>query len=455
MSATGLVPLIRYRDTGAAVDWLERAFGLEPVNIVREDNGTIAYAELSSGRGLVMVGPVGDSSLDALLRQPDEVGGLGTQACYVAVDDVAAHYARAVEAGAEIVLAFGDGDGDDRAYAARDPEGHIWSFGVYSPWRGQGAVNAANDNPSRDATARSVRPQRLQSVLAGLVALLAVMTSAGVFLMEPSQHPKAEARPHGATIPMTASPRIAPRPSGTADTATAVPRPVEDGALRDALERAQHARRELARDAAELRQDLDRERAAREAAESEIKVLKAKSPDRAARTGTNSGANAVNSAAGGQDTKAEALGNLARSPMREPPRETATITTEPSSGRSPAAAPPPEATTSAVSTPAVPTVATTPSPSDVSPVAANAPLDAAIEQPAPVAPVTGASAATSGNDTAATVAPAAAPESVEIPVKKPQKAQKAQRRTAASKKPKPSPKQKSQGGGDPLFMYDP
>ncbi|MEA2449734.1 MAG: hypothetical protein QOG63_1666, partial [Thermoleophilaceae bacterium] len=53
--------------------------------------------------------------------------------CYVVVEDVDAHHARAVESGAEIVYGLTDQDYGSRDYAALDPEGNHWSFGTYHP----------------------------------------------------------------------------------------------------------------------------------------------------------------------------------------------------------------------------------------------------------------------------------------------------------------------------------
>jgi MerR family transcriptional regulator, thiopeptide resistance regulator len=46
----------------------------------------------------------------------------------VAVDDADAHYARSVEAGAEIVQEPVDQAYGIREYGARDPEGQLWYF---------------------------------------------------------------------------------------------------------------------------------------------------------------------------------------------------------------------------------------------------------------------------------------------------------------------------------------
>jgi uncharacterized glyoxalase superfamily protein PhnB len=51
------------------------------------------------------------------------------------VDDPDAHHDRAKAAGAEIVQQLTDQDYGSREYAAVDPEGHVWSFGTYDPFR--------------------------------------------------------------------------------------------------------------------------------------------------------------------------------------------------------------------------------------------------------------------------------------------------------------------------------
>ena len=56
-----------------------------------------------------------------------------TQAVYVYVPDIDAHFARAEAAGAEIVVPLKETDYGSREYSARDLEGHLWHFGTYLP----------------------------------------------------------------------------------------------------------------------------------------------------------------------------------------------------------------------------------------------------------------------------------------------------------------------------------
>lgn len=128
--AMNLIPCLRYADAAAAIDWLEKAFGFERKAVYPGEDGTVAHAELVFGGGMVMLG---SDKLDAFdFGSPLRVG-TNTATIYVVVDDPDAHCARAKAAGAEIVAELKDQDYGSRDYAARDPEGHVWSFGTYRP----------------------------------------------------------------------------------------------------------------------------------------------------------------------------------------------------------------------------------------------------------------------------------------------------------------------------------
>ena len=120
--ASTVFPVLRYRDAPAAIAWLVAAFGLEPRDVVEGPGGTIRHAVLGFGAGAVLLG-------SASAGDPPAVGA----GIYVAVDDADAHHARAAEAGARIERPLVDTDHGSREYTARDPEGHVWSFGTYWP----------------------------------------------------------------------------------------------------------------------------------------------------------------------------------------------------------------------------------------------------------------------------------------------------------------------------------
>jgi uncharacterized glyoxalase superfamily protein PhnB len=131
--AASLIPAMRYRDLDAAVAWLCATFDFGKDHVVTAEDGRIVFAQLMFGSNLIMLGPVSDSEIDRFMRQPDEIGGAETQSCYLVVQGIEAHRERAVAAGAEVVVELKDFDHGGKGYSCRDPEGHIWNFGTYSP----------------------------------------------------------------------------------------------------------------------------------------------------------------------------------------------------------------------------------------------------------------------------------------------------------------------------------
>jgi uncharacterized glyoxalase superfamily protein PhnB len=124
---TAVWPSLLYRDANAAIAFLVAAFGFEEVAVYRNpDNSVVEHAELRwpEGGG-VMLGNV---------RPDSGIGDLppGVGAIYVVVSDPDALYARATANGATITREMRDEEYGSRGFAARDPEGVIWSFGTYA-----------------------------------------------------------------------------------------------------------------------------------------------------------------------------------------------------------------------------------------------------------------------------------------------------------------------------------
>jgi uncharacterized glyoxalase superfamily protein PhnB len=116
---TDIFPILRYRDAHAGIAFLVDAFGFEKHAVHEDDSGAVRHAELRYGDGMVMLG------------QGDPAGG--GDAVYLVVEDPDAHHDRAKAAGAEIVRELTDQDYGSREYSAKDPDGHVWSFGTYRP----------------------------------------------------------------------------------------------------------------------------------------------------------------------------------------------------------------------------------------------------------------------------------------------------------------------------------
>lgn len=133
-----IVPALRYNDAAKAIDWLCEAFGFERHLVVPGEDGVIYHAQLEFGNGMVMLGSARDDDYGVLHRPLAKPGDPVAQTVYIIVSDVDAHHARAVAAGAEIVMPPEDQEYGGRLYCCRDPEGNLWCFGSYDPWDGDG-----------------------------------------------------------------------------------------------------------------------------------------------------------------------------------------------------------------------------------------------------------------------------------------------------------------------------
>jgi len=131
-----LIPCLRYRDAPAMIEWLCRHFGFQKKLIVPGGDGTVGHAELCYGTGMIMLGSLGlQNDYNRHVTVPDAIGGRETQTIYVVVPDADLIYARARSGGAEMLIEIRDEAHGGRGFTCRDPEGHIWSFGTYDPWK--------------------------------------------------------------------------------------------------------------------------------------------------------------------------------------------------------------------------------------------------------------------------------------------------------------------------------
>lgn len=125
----GLSPAISYVDPKAAFRWLEAAFGFEPLMVILDGHENLVHSEMTFGGSVVMIG----AEREAEHRSPKSLDGRNTQSVHVQLargEDIDAHCAHARSNGAEILMEPQTQFYGDRTYRARDPEGHVWTFGV-------------------------------------------------------------------------------------------------------------------------------------------------------------------------------------------------------------------------------------------------------------------------------------------------------------------------------------
>jgi uncharacterized glyoxalase superfamily protein PhnB len=119
-----IIPQLPYEDIGAALAFLERAFGFREIRASRlvSEAGVVLHALVEFGDGVIGIGSQGAHGAFSPKR-----AGIESQYISVYVADVDVHYQRAVAAGARIANELED-DFPVRAYEALDGEGHRWRF---------------------------------------------------------------------------------------------------------------------------------------------------------------------------------------------------------------------------------------------------------------------------------------------------------------------------------------
>ena len=119
------IPSLVYKDTRAALKWLQKAFGFEPSEVLTDSQDNIVHAEMMHEGGVIMIG----NEFAAWARSPAALDGANTQRVHVRLGKgIDEHCERALQAGAKIEMAPATQFYGDRTYMAVDPEGHHWTF---------------------------------------------------------------------------------------------------------------------------------------------------------------------------------------------------------------------------------------------------------------------------------------------------------------------------------------
>ncbi|MEO1014158.1 MAG: VOC family protein [Pseudomonadota bacterium] len=129
-----IIPTMRYEDAPRMIDWLCDAIGFERRLVIEDEDGGVAHAQLTLGDAMIMLGSSRDDDFGKLQKSPKALGG-ATQSPYIVVDDVDGLAERVAAAGGEIVYGPQSPEHGGRDFGCLDPEGHLWNFGSYDPWK--------------------------------------------------------------------------------------------------------------------------------------------------------------------------------------------------------------------------------------------------------------------------------------------------------------------------------
>lgn len=122
---SAVTPQLVVRGAARAIEFYARAFGAhELLRNLAPDGERVMHAELLLGAGRLLLH---DEFPERGRLAPESLGGTPVT-LHLTVDDADAAYARAVEAGAEVLLPLQDTFWGDRYAMLRDPFGHCWSI---------------------------------------------------------------------------------------------------------------------------------------------------------------------------------------------------------------------------------------------------------------------------------------------------------------------------------------
>lgn len=114
-----VTPYLVVNDASGLLDYVKQAFGAKEADCMRSPDGTVRHADVLIGNSHVMMGQAceGHTATSTML--------------YLYVEDVDACFARAVEAGGEVVEELADKFYGDRTAAVRDTNGVTWYMATH------------------------------------------------------------------------------------------------------------------------------------------------------------------------------------------------------------------------------------------------------------------------------------------------------------------------------------
>jgi uncharacterized glyoxalase superfamily protein PhnB len=120
-----LTPSLVFKDSVAAIEWYEKAFGAKQLSrMMSPDGKAVWHAEIKIGDSVMYMNDESPMTASVAPHGPKTTTG-GVQ---IYVSDVDAWFKRAAEAGAHVIMPVADMFWGDRMGVITDPFGHVWSL---------------------------------------------------------------------------------------------------------------------------------------------------------------------------------------------------------------------------------------------------------------------------------------------------------------------------------------
>lgn len=124
-----VLPHLTVDDAAAAIDFYVKAFdAVELGRVPGPDGKKLIHAALRLNGATIMLNDDFPEMTDGKSMTPTALGGTPVT-IHLTVTDVDAKFAKAVDAGATVVMPLGDQFWGDRYGVLRDPFGFLWSLG--------------------------------------------------------------------------------------------------------------------------------------------------------------------------------------------------------------------------------------------------------------------------------------------------------------------------------------
>jgi PhnB protein len=146
----GPTPQVVVDDADRAIRFYRNAFGADELVRNHAPDGRVMHCELLVCGGRLLV--IDDFEADPL-RSPARLGGT-TVRLHLYVSDVDSQYLRALDAGAESIMAPRDAFWGDRYAIVRDPFGHQWSIATVKEDLSVSELESRADSWSRKEDSR-------------------------------------------------------------------------------------------------------------------------------------------------------------------------------------------------------------------------------------------------------------------------------------------------------------